>query len=414
MRIGEVSRRSGVSVRMLRHYDSLGLVRPSGRTSAGYREYADEDLRRILHVEALRSLGLSLAQAGRALNGGEDAGDTATASDPDSSRDTHFAHDPAAVLDELIERTRERIAVEQDLLTRLEDARDHAPRDWDDVLATIALLRAVRSDDPGSRHALALAGESIPPAALARAALDEDETNIAGALRWAARRDPDGTEAVVTEAAAALSDTDPLRRRRAVALLADRWADAVADQREDTAAPNPMRSLLASACADEDAEVRVTAALALTTRPARLGAGLRETLTHTLLDLIVDGHNDVDAAEGLGRLAAEEAERTSAAGPDTSTPAGGGSQDSGPPATRAGGGRPPSSGPPASAVVVLLDRLRDPDVDAGGLLRLLQAAGELPPTQLRRVLDACADETDPDAARILTYLAHRLDGATHA
>jgi hypothetical protein len=65
-------------------------------------------------------------------------------------------------------------------------------------------------------------------------------------------------------------------------------------------------------------------------------------------------------------------------------------------------------------VVVLLDRLRDPDVDAGGLLRLLQAAGELPPTQLRRVLDACADETDPDAARILTYLAHRLDGATHA
>jgi hypothetical protein len=175
-----------------------------------------------------------------------------------------------------------------------------------------------------------------------------------------------------------------------------------------------MRSLLASACADEDAEVRVTAALALTTRPARLGAGLRETLTHTLLDLIVDGHNDVDAAEGLGRLAAAEAERTSAAGPDTSTPAGGGSQDSGPPATRAGGGRPPSSGPPASAVVVLLDRLRDPDVDAGGLLRLLQAAGELPPTQLRRVLDACADETDPDAARILTYLAHRLDGATHA
>lgn len=40
------------------------------------------------------------------------------------------------------------------------------------------------------------------------------------------------------------------------------------------------------------------------------------TLTHTLLDLIVDGHNDVDAAEGLGLLTAAEVERTSAADPD--------------------------------------------------------------------------------------------------
>ena len=412
MRIGEVSRRSGVSVRMLRHYDSVGLVRPSGRTSAGYREYADEDLRRILHVEALRSLGLSLAQAGRALDD-----DTPPSPDPAPARD------PAAVLDSLIARTHERIAVEQDLLTSLEDTRDHAPRDWDDVLATIALLRAVRSDDPGSRHALALAGEAVPPAALARAAVDEDETNIAGALRWAARRDPDGAEAVVAEAAAALSDTDPLRRRRAVALLADRWADAVPDARpnaapvsgEDAEASDPVRSLLASACEDEDAEVRVAAALALTSRPARVDPGLRETLTHTLLDLMVDGHNDVDAAEGLGLLAAAEVDRTAEPDPDMSSPAGGGAPDSVPPATRAGGDRPPHSGPPASAAVsALLGRLRDPALPGVGRLRLLQASGELPPTELRQVLDACAGETDPDAARILTYLAHRLDGATHA
>ena len=137
MRIGEVSQCSGVSVRMLRHYDSLGLVRPSGRTSAGYREYADEDLRRSLHLEALRSLGLSLAQAGRALNGGEESDDTTTS-------------DPAAVLDALIARTRERLDAEHELLTLLADTRDRAPRDRDEVLATIALLRAVHSDDPGT------------------------------------------------------------------------------------------------------------------------------------------------------------------------------------------------------------------------------------------------------------------------
>ena len=138
MRIGEVSQCSGVSVRMLRHYDSLGLVRPSGRTSAGYREYADEDLRRSLHLEALRSLGLSLAQAGRALNGGEESDDTTTS-------------DPAAVLDALIARTRERLDAEHELLTLLADTRDRAPRDRDEVLATIALLCAVHSDDPSSR-----------------------------------------------------------------------------------------------------------------------------------------------------------------------------------------------------------------------------------------------------------------------
>ena len=56
MRIGEVSRRSGVSARMLRHYDRIGLVQPSERTGAGYRDYSEDDLRRLLQVEALRSL----------------------------------------------------------------------------------------------------------------------------------------------------------------------------------------------------------------------------------------------------------------------------------------------------------------------------------------------------------------------
>ncbi|WP_415750406.1 MerR family DNA-binding transcriptional regulator [Burkholderia sp. BCC1988] len=40
MRISELANRSGVSARMLRHYDAIGLVSPSGRTEAGYREYS--------------------------------------------------------------------------------------------------------------------------------------------------------------------------------------------------------------------------------------------------------------------------------------------------------------------------------------------------------------------------------------
>ncbi len=53
---------------MLRHYESLGLVQPSQRTDSGYREYCAKDIRRIFHIESLRSLGLSLRDIGRALD----------------------------------------------------------------------------------------------------------------------------------------------------------------------------------------------------------------------------------------------------------------------------------------------------------------------------------------------------------
>ncbi|WP_016935857.1 MerR family transcriptional regulator, partial [Rhodococcus sp. R1101] len=131
MLIGEVSRRSGVSSRMLRHYDRLGLVTPTGRTSGGYREYTEDDLRTLFHVESLRSLGLSLNEVGRAL------------------REPDFA--PAELVQELIRHTRERIAAETELLARLDDVDSASPTGWDDVLRLVALLRAFESDS-GSRR----------------------------------------------------------------------------------------------------------------------------------------------------------------------------------------------------------------------------------------------------------------------
>lgn len=65
--IGELARASGVTVRALRYYDEVGLVRASGRTGAGHRRYTAEDLRRLYRVRALRGLGLSLEEIGDAL-----------------------------------------------------------------------------------------------------------------------------------------------------------------------------------------------------------------------------------------------------------------------------------------------------------------------------------------------------------
>ena len=68
--IGTLANRTGVSVRMLRHYDEIGLLRPAARTEAGYRLYGPDDVRRLQAIVALRQLGLGLHDIGQVLNGG--------------------------------------------------------------------------------------------------------------------------------------------------------------------------------------------------------------------------------------------------------------------------------------------------------------------------------------------------------
>ena len=58
--VGEVARLAGVTVRTLHHYDEIGLLRPSGRSSASYRDYGQEDLVRLQRILGYRELGLSL------------------------------------------------------------------------------------------------------------------------------------------------------------------------------------------------------------------------------------------------------------------------------------------------------------------------------------------------------------------
>ncbi|MGH2484943.1 MAG: MerR family transcriptional regulator [Ktedonobacterales bacterium] len=60
--IGEVAALTGVSIRTLRHYDQIGLLRPSGRSASGYRFYAEPDLLRLQQALTLRYLGFALAR----------------------------------------------------------------------------------------------------------------------------------------------------------------------------------------------------------------------------------------------------------------------------------------------------------------------------------------------------------------
>jgi DNA-binding transcriptional MerR regulator len=54
---------------MLRHYDDIGLLPPSDRSVAGYRQYSEEDLKRLQRILSLRATGMGLAEIAAALNG---------------------------------------------------------------------------------------------------------------------------------------------------------------------------------------------------------------------------------------------------------------------------------------------------------------------------------------------------------
>ncbi|MFV2022588.1 HEAT repeat domain-containing protein [Micromonospora sp. LOL_023] len=330
MLIGDVARRSGVSVRMLRHYDSLGLVSPTGRTVGGYREYSEEDARRIFHVESLRSLGLSLKQVSRALE------------DP--------AFTPADLIRDLIRWAEDRLEREQELLERLRTVDASAPTGWQGVLRIVELMHGLNSASPASRQQSVLAPTEdvrVPTELLAGAVLAESDPNVAGALRWALARTGSGGVASVT---AGMYSDNPAVRRRAVQAIAEFPGD------------EPI-ALLADALGDNDPAVRRHAALALGTRGVAAAVPI-------LVGMVVEGSNDVEAAELLGAFSA----------------------------------KPGNAGPILRA---LSDELAAHAGDSAVRVRLTQAVLELPATVGRDVLRRLAADDDRAVALFASAFLER-------
>jgi len=70
LKIGELAKQTGLTIRALRHYDDIGLLSPSIRSDAGYRLYGQADVARLHSIQALKQLGLDLAGIGDLLAGG--------------------------------------------------------------------------------------------------------------------------------------------------------------------------------------------------------------------------------------------------------------------------------------------------------------------------------------------------------
>jgi DNA-binding transcriptional MerR regulator len=104
LKVGELARRTGLTVRTLHHYDAIGLLAPSLHTEAGHRLYTAGDIARLQQILSLRQLGFSLEEVRACLDG------------PD------FA--PLEVIRLHLARLREQIGLQQRLCARLEGIAD--------------------------------------------------------------------------------------------------------------------------------------------------------------------------------------------------------------------------------------------------------------------------------------------------
>jgi DNA-binding transcriptional MerR regulator len=103
MNVGQVAALAGVTVRTLHHYDRIGLLSPSGRTAAGYRQYAPADLDRLHRVLVYRELGFPLEEVATLLD------------DPAADPTEHLRRQHRLLLDRM-ERTRAMVtAVEKEM-----------------------------------------------------------------------------------------------------------------------------------------------------------------------------------------------------------------------------------------------------------------------------------------------------------
>jgi DNA-binding transcriptional MerR regulator len=129
LKVGELARRTGLTIRTLHHYDDIGLLKPSLHTDAGHRLYTATDLARLQQVLSLRQLGFSLEEIQGCLD--------------------RPGFSPLEVIARHVGRLQEQIALGRDLCTRLEGLAAHfraaGEVSAEDFLRTIEVMNMIEN-----------------------------------------------------------------------------------------------------------------------------------------------------------------------------------------------------------------------------------------------------------------------------
>lgn len=201
VKIGELARQTGLSVRTLRHYDALGLLTPAGRADGAHRLYSRADAERLWQIQTLKALGLDLKAIRAVLDGPQ--------ADPAELLRRHIAHAEA------------RLEQQQAYLTRLRQLQNAGPPTWAELMEVIRMseqnkekvnrmldtAREVGTDGSENFDAAQLAYLQERAGTLGQARMGEVQR------AW-----PDLMTEVLTEMGRGTPPTDP--RARA---LAERW-----------------------------------------------------------------------------------------------------------------------------------------------------------------------------------------------
>ena len=352
LRIGEVSRLTGLTHRTLRHYDDLGLLVPSGRSYADYRLYSVGDMERLLAIQHLKSLGLRLDEVQQVLD------------DPGA--------DAAEMIGRHIAATEERMATEQQRLTRLQRLRDAAQTGWEDVLDAIGACERLAHTDPSVRFRAALTEHSAASVGdLVERLRSDPEPGVREAATWALVQ----RGAAAMDAISSLADGDEQARHA--------LAHALGKLREPAGVPT-----LAALLTDSAAPVAAKAAFGL----GQIGG---EAAVAPLISALGDERQAVreEAAASLARLPeAAGALRDAAAGA--------------PPPVRLHAVEALGSHADPADVPVLISALRDEDPEVR--LAALLALGQRPEPAAAQAVRGEASSVD-DRIRMVAERLARSD-----
>lgn len=165
-RVGELAKRTGVSVRALHHYDAIGLLAPSRRSETRYRLYDREDVVRLQEIKSLRQLGFSLEQI----------------------RDLLAARrlTPLGVVEMHLQRVREQLELQRQLLGRLESIAEQLRAAQtptaDEMMRTIeAMTMFEKYFTEEQRQTLKERGDKLGPEAIK--AVEEEWPRLIAAVR---------------------------------------------------------------------------------------------------------------------------------------------------------------------------------------------------------------------------------------